>query len=453
MFSDKDDTAIIKIALSRKYIHEDEVRECSYIRSQKPEESLISILKAKGYLSDKDYLSLFKMHAQRELWRSLRFRTRMSTVVLSGQMAAALSEAETGFKERVRESKRQRAVDVPDLPSVLICPGCATKYNASRLKEGRQYKCRKCGGTLEVPLLEEIEDLEPDAELEEAFDGEELIGQVLSGCKIVEKIGEGGMGVVYRGKHLTLDRDVAIKVLHKQLTNEFYRNRFLAESRAAAKLTHPNVVQVFDAGQKSGYSYIVMEFVEGATAKQLLHARKRLSLAFVVRIVSEAARGLAAAHKIKLVHRDVKPENIMISFTGDTKVMDFGLAKDVDMQGDITKAGMLMGTPFYMAPEQFMNDAQVDHRADIYALGVTSYHMLIGRPPFLGDSPYKVMNAHLNEKYKPLRELDPDIPPELEAIIDKMLLKEPENRYQSMLQVAKSLQKVNLPSVSSETEE
>jgi serine/threonine protein kinase len=147
-----------------------------------------------------------------------------------------------------------------------------------------------------------------------------------------------------------------------------------------------------------------------------------------------------------MVHRDVKPENIMISFTGDTKVMDFGLAKHMGMEGDVTKAGMLMGTPFYMAPEQFMSDVEVDHRADIYALGVTLYHMLAGRPPFTGDSPYKIMNAHLNEKYKPVREANPMVPEELGAILDKMLAKDREKRYQNMLQVVKDLERIELPS-------
>jgi serine/threonine-protein kinase len=204
-------------------------------------------------------------------------------------------------------------------------------------------------------------------------------------------------------------------------------------------------VQIFDAGEQNGNPYITMEYVEGATVKQLINTRKRLGLSFVVRVISEAAKGLGAAHRLKLVHRDVKPENVMISFTGEAKVMDFGLAKDVGMQGDVTKAGMLMGTPFYMAPEQFMTDVEVDHRADIYALGVTFYHMLAGRPPYIGDSPYKVMNAHLNEKYRPVQELNKKVTPELASVLDKMLVKLRKNRYQNMQQVVKDLERVKLP--------
>jgi serine/threonine-protein kinase len=133
--------------------------------------------------------------------------------------------------------------------------------------------------------------------------------------------------------------------------------------------------------------------------------------------------------------------------------MDFGLAKDIGMQGDVTRAGMLMGTPYYMAPEQFKNDLDVDHRADIYALGVTFYHMLVGNPPFLGDSPYKIMNAHLNERYKPVREANPEVPPELEAVIDRMLTKDRQKRYQTMQQIVKDLVRVEIKSEQSGTDE
>ena len=239
----------------------------------------------------------------------------------------------------------------------------------------------------------------------------------------------------------------ALMVLVEEIS-DFFRQRFLAESRSAARLIHPNVVQIFDAGEERGNPYIVMEYVEGATVKQLINTRKRLGLSFVVRVISEAAQGLAAAHKLKLVHRDVKPENIMISFNGETKVMDFGLAKDVGMQGDVTKAGMLMGTPYYMAPEQFMTDVEVDHRADIYALGVTLYHMLAGKPPYIGDSPYKIMTAHLNEKYKPIHEMNAKVPEALADILNKMLAKRVKNRYQNMPQVVKDLERVKIPTES-----
>jgi serine/threonine-protein kinase len=443
MISTQDDTGLVKVALSRGFVLEDEVRECRYINSASPNTSIISILRGKGHLSEKDFLYLLRIHADRELRRALKEHLRTSPESYSIKIAKALGEAEVTFAERLRGKRSPGTSAVAE--TVIVCPKCASKYNASMLAPGTQYKCRKCGNTLEIPDHGTVLEVEPDVELDEAFDTEELVGRIVAGCKIVERIGEGGMGVVYRGKHLTLDRDVAIKVLPRKMTSDFFRERFLAESRAAGKLIHPNVVQVFDAGEERGNPYIVMEYVEGATIKQLINTRKRLGLAFVLRVISEAARGLAAAHRLKLVHRDVKPENIMISFTGDSKVMDFGLAKDVGMEGDVTKAGMLMGTPYYMAPEQFMTDVDVDHRADIYALGVTLYHMLAGRPPYLGDSPYKVMNAHLNERYTPVTELNAKVPEGLVTVLDKMLAKNRKNRYQTMLQVVRDIEHVKVP--------
>ncbi len=444
MFNAHDDVALVQAALTKGIVLEDEVRECRYEQKERKGTSIISILREREFLSEKNFIALFKMHADRELRRAVTQYLDSMQGKFSTRMVRALIEAEATYDRRIR------GISLPGGPasSLLVCSGCGTKYNTSALKPGVSYRCRKCGNVLRVPEKQVVEELEPEPEpeLEEAFDAEDLVGTSIGGCQVIERIGEGGMGVVYLGKHMTLDRSVAIKVLPRKMTTKFFRERFLAESRAAARLIHPNVVQIFDAGEERGNPYIIMEYVEGATVKQLINTRKRLGLAFVVRVISEAAQGLGAAHKLKMVHRDVKPENIMISFSGETKVMDFGLAKDVGMQGDVTKAGMLMGTPYYMAPEQFKNDMEVDHRTDIYALGVTLYHMLVGSPPFVGDSPYKIMNAHLNERYKSAREANPEIPPELEAVLDKMLVKDRQKRYQAMQQVVRDLERIEIKS-------
>jgi predicted Ser/Thr protein kinase len=440
MFNPLDDVVLVQAALSQGIVLEDEVRECRYEQKERQGTSIVSILRERGFLDEKNFLHLFKIHVDRELRRAVAQYLGSLQEKFSSRVVRALIEAEATYDRRIR------GVSLPGGPasSILVCADCGTKYDTTVLKPGASYKCRKCGNVLRVPEQQVVEELEPEPELEEAFDAEDLVGTSIGGCQVVERIGEGGMGVVYLGKHLTLDRSVAIKVLPRKMTTKFFRERFLAESRAAARLIHPNVVQIFDAGEERGNPYIIMEYVEGVTVKQLINTRKRLGLAFVIRVIGEAAQGLGAAHKLKMVHRDVKPENIMISFSGETKVMDFGLAKDVGMQGDVTKAGMLMGTPYYMAPEQFKSDVDVDHRADIYALGVTLYHMLVGSPPFLGDSPYKIMNAHLNERYKPVREANPDVPPQLEAVLDKMLAKDRQKRYQAMQQVVRDLERVEL---------
>ncbi len=452
MFLARDDTVLVKIALSRGLVVEDEVRECRYLKKRSPDTSVISILRGKGYLSENGFIDLLKIHSGRELRRAVKEYVNLTPEAFSSRIAKALMEAEVTFAERLRGRRAGRPAADADtsVGSTLICAGCGTRYETSKLEAGSRYKCRKCGNTIEVPDYEVSEDSDPGVDLLEALDVVDLVGDVVGGCKVMERIGEGGMGVVYRGRHLTLERDVAIKVLPRRMTSDFFRKRFLAESRAAAKLIHPNVVQIFDAGEHKGNPYIVMEYVEGATVKQLINTRKRLGLAFVIRVVCEAAGGLGAAHKLKLVHCDVKPENLIISFTGETKVMDFGLARDVGMKGDSPASDMVMGTPHYMAPEQFVTELTVDHRADIYALGVTLYHMLAGKPPFVGESAYKIMKAHVSGRYQPVREINAEVPEDLETLLAKMMCKDREKRYQTMAVVISDLERIKLTDKSDE---
>ena len=225
-----------------------------------------------------------------------------------------------------------------------------------------------------------------------------MIGTVLSGrYRIEAKLGSGGMSTVYLARDETLDRPVAIKVLHREMSEQADQlARFRQEARAVAKLSHPAVVSVIDAGEDHGHPYIVFEYVEGETLKQRISRMGALDVQDALAYAIEIARGLAIAHNRQLVHRDVKPQNVLINMAGRAKVTDFGIARQLEQAGQ-TATGRVLGTTDYVAPEQAMGQA-VDQRSDIYSLGIVLYEMLTGDIPFTADSQVGVAMKHVNEE-------------------------------------------------------
>ncbi len=257
--------------------------------------------------------------------------------------------------------------------------------------------------------------------------------------KMLEVIGHGGMGVVYKAKDLVLDRVVAYKVLPKGFSeNPNAINFFQREAKATAALSHPNIVTVFDMDQdEKGDFYITMEYIEGSTLKEILSKQKVLSVPAVVLIAGQVCKGLAYAHKMRIVHRDIKPANIMWTQEKVVKIMDFGLAKVLkEVMKDQTIVG---GTPYYMSPEQTLGE-QVDHRADIYSLGVTIFEMATGELPFReGDVGYH----HVHSPAPSPRSINPQMPEELERIIIRCLEKKPEGRYQNAEEIFTALKNIS----------
>jgi len=254
-------------------------------------------------------------------------------------------------------------------------------------------------------------------------------------------IGQGGMGVVLQGFDASLHRDVAIKVLDPKLAdNQTARQRFCREARAAASVSHDNLVTVFQVNDdpNTGLPYLVMQLVAGESLEQRLRRQTRLSVLETVRIGMQAAAGLAAAHAIGLIHRDIKPGNILLEVgTDKAKLTDFGLARAAE-DLKLTKTGFVAGTPLYMAPEQARGD-EIDTRADLFSLGSVLYESLTGRPPFEGKTPLAVLKRVEGEAHTPLRELNSDVPEWLEDTIDRLLAKKPEDRFQSALELSEYL--------------
>jgi len=256
-----------------------------------------------------------------------------------------------------------------------------------------------------------------------------MIGQTISHYKILEKLGEGGMGVVYKAKDTKLDRIVALKFLPERLLcDEEAKRRFVHEAKAASALDHPNIGTIHEIDEAEGECFISMAYIKGKSVKELIK-EKEFSIEEILKIAIQIAEGLNAAHKKDIVHRDIKSDNIMLTDEGLVKIMDFGLAK---LKGvcKVTKAGTTLGTVSYMSPEQARGE-EVDHRTDIWSLGVVLYEMLTGQLPFKAEYEQAVVYSILNEEPKPITVLRSELPTELEQIVNKALSKNPDSRYQN----------------------
>ncbi|MGH9267314.1 MAG: protein kinase domain-containing protein, partial [Acidimicrobiales bacterium] len=256
--------------------------------------------------------------------------------------------------------------------------------------------------------------------------------QVFNGrYELVRLVARGGMADVYLAHDLTLDRRVALKVLFPELSvDPTFVERFRREAQAAANLSHPNIVSVYDWGEHDGTYFIVMEFIEGRTLWQLLKAEGMLLADRAADIGAEVAAALAFAHKRGVVHRDIKPGNVLLSPSGQVNVADFGIARAISTDRDLTQTGAVMGTATYFSPEQAQGE-RLDGRSDVYSLGIMLFEMVTGRPPFQGDNPVAVASKHVRDAVPRPRSVNPDIPPAFEAIILQAVAKNPNDRYAS----------------------
>ena len=267
----------------------------------------------------------------------------------------------------------------------------------------------------------------PTARKESTHDS--LVGMTLGGCRLEAVIGRGGMGTVYRAHHEALDKTVAVKVLAPFLEGDHeYIARFQQEARAAARIEHPNVVQVLNVAFENGRHFIIQAFVEGESVEQILRRRKRLDAPFAARIVRSVAAGLGALHREGIIHRDVKPANILVGREGSVKLTDFGLARYVAQEKGFTVAGSFMGTPEYISPEQ-AEAKPVDARSDLYSLGVTWFQMLSGKLPFDGTSAVDIAAKHMRDRPPDLASVAPDVDPAVARLVERLLEKSPDHRH------------------------
>lgn len=310
---------------------------------------------------------------------------------------------------------------------ICVCPKCGAKYNVRRDWLGKS-PCPQDGTILEaadshrsvgVVATIQQETLTPDSP----------IGMEVGGCRILELIGKGGMAAVYKAKHLGLNRMVAVKMIHTGSKDPMIVRRFHLEAQAIARLEHPNIVQVHDVGSFRGYFFMVMQLLKGETLTRRIQEWGTMVEDQVLAITADVARGLDAAHAQGIIHRDIKPDNIILTEDGKAKITDFGLAHDTqDAENPDDTAGLVVGTPYYMAPEQWLGQ-KADERSDLYALGAVMYLMLTGRRPFTGETMHKLMHQHLKVAPQPPKSVAPTVSEGLDAIVRKLLAKAPTRRY------------------------
>lgn len=269
----------------------------------------------------------------------------------------------------------------------------------------------------------------------------ERSGQKIPGYKIEKKLGAGAMATVWKARQLRLDRDVAIKILPRKFTsNPQFIERFIAEGRSAAQLNHPNIVQAYDVDKAGDLYFFVMEYVDGRTVYDDITKHKRLSEREAIDIAIQIADALQHAHAKGLIHRDVKPKNVMITKEGVAKLADMGLARAVsDKEMAEAEAGKAFGTPYYISPEQIRGERQIGPPADIYSLGATLYHMVTGSVPYDGPNPSAVMHKHLKAELVPPDHVNPKLSAGISQIIEMMMAKDPKARYQKCSDVRADL--------------
>jgi len=317
----------------------------------------------------------------------------------------------------------------------MKCPQCE-HVNAEKARF-----CARCGAGFEIRIDED----------RSAYTTPVAPGTIFEGkYQVLEEIGRGGMGVVYRGHDLSLGRMVAIKVLPEQFnTDDEVIARFKKEARAMAALDHSNIVPVYAIGQQRNFHYFVMKFLDGQTVAEALDELRagpvgRFMPREVRRVAVDVCRGLAHAHRRGLVHRDIKPGNIMLSPDGVVTIMDFGIVKEQAGGENLTRTGLVFGTPEYMAPEQAQGQADPGPTSDLYSLGVVAYEMLSGRPPYQGDTPFSVVLKHIKKPPPPLVELLPEVSIQFQSVIFKSLEKKPGARYPTADEMREAMEGVDL---------
>jgi len=267
---------------------------------------------------------------------------------------------------------------------------------------------------------------------------EDLTGMRLGQYQVLAPLGEGGMAAVYKAYQPSVDRQVALKILPRHFARDpEFTGRFEQEAKLIAKLQHVHILPVYDFGEAEGYTYIAMPFIETGTLADLMHGQA-MPLDQVREIIAQVGEALAYAHARGLVHRDVKPSNILIDHAGNCLLTDFGIAKIVEGTTKFTQTGAIIGTPAYMSPEQIRGD-KLDGRSDQYSLGIVLYEMVTGRPPFHAETPPAIFVKHLHDPLPPPSTVNPDLPEALELVILKSLAKDPAARYPSMREIVQAL--------------
>ncbi|MFH1114395.1 MAG: protein kinase [Pseudomonadota bacterium] len=374
-----------------------------------------------------DTFSALQEQAVKELEEDLL--TTIQSVTSSGGINRGVGPS-SGLSAAV-----QRQLGLADTPKIRFACECGQIHVVPVKNCGRKGKCGNCGKMMTVPVV----DTRPDSLTES------VVGKIVGGCRLLYKLGGGGMGGVFKGHHIALDIPVAVKILHAHLAEKdpVFIKRFIREARAAARLQHPNIVGVMNVGFENGLHFIVMPFVGGGSAAAGLARQGRLPVDKVLDIAHDVVQALIVAEENNMLHRDIKPANILFTDKGEATLADLGLAKNYLDSNDsgITQTGIACGTPLYFSPEQAKGSKNLDIRSDIYSLGITLYHLLNGSPPFKGESAYVIFQKHVHEPLPPF-DVVPPIPDTILQFLKKMTEKNPADRFAGAVELAKALEEL-----------
>src|SRR4051794_4848148 len=337
----------------------------------------------------------------------------------------------------VKDSKALSSLNEFNLEKSILRRGLATANEIDMCKNHRAKLAAKgddARGLLDIMVEAKVLTKSQSVRLLKEI-GETNKKFEIPGYQIIEKLGKGSMGIVFKARQASVDRIVAVKILLDALAqNKEFIKRFDREAKIAAKLSHNNIVNAIDAGEVNSYHYFVMEYVEGKTIKDDLDKNKIYEEKTALKIVMAVAEALKHAHQRGLIHRDIKPENVILTNDGGVKLADLGLARlTADEKWAMSEAGMAIGTPYYISPEQVRGQVDVDIRADIYSLGATLYHMVTGRVPYEGETPSEVMRKHVdkNISFTPPDHLNTKLSSGLGVVVETMMAKNRENRYRN----------------------
>ena len=349
---------------------------------------------------------------------------------------ATSTESTPPAKEKVKDSKSLSSLNEFNLEKSIIKRGLATPEEIERCKAFKATLASREDSKGLLEIMVEANVLTKNQSMRILKDlGETAKKLEIPGYQILEKLGKGSMGIVYKGRQIAVDRIVAVKILLDALAqNKEFIKRFDREAKIAAKLSHSNIVNAIDAGEVNGYHYFVMEYVEGSTIKDALDKGRVFEEKEALRIVMAVAEALKHAHERGLIHRDIKPENVILTKDGNVKLADLGLARlTADEKWAMSEAGMAIGTPYYISPEQVRGQVDVDTRADIYSLGATLYHMVTGRVPYEGETSSDVMRKHVdkNVMFVPPDHVNINLSSGLGVVVETMMAKNREHRYRN----------------------
>ena len=327
----------------------------------------------------------------------------------------------------------------------LRCPSCTGQFSVKPYEADRRYKCGGCGASLQFhpadnPQVEDASRPDVGAGTEPQKADTRIIGKTMGGYRLLKMIGHGGMGVVCLGERISDGQRVAVKVLKEQLSRQaVVAKRFRREALAGYRLDHPNIVRMIDAGREGNHLYIVVEFVDGTVLEESRARKEKFALGKSVSIARDILSAMQHAHDQGIVHRDIKPANVFVTPEGRAKVIDFGLAKDLEAETVLTMEDVMLGTPRYMSPEQAEGD-RGGPASDIYSCGVVLFVLLTGKYPFDAASTREILFKVVEEPIPSIRALNPEVPVSLEQVVHRMMHKKPGKRYPSAQEAKKALE-------------